>query len=225
MDERTSLSRRKAAAPHWPAPASSPRADLAWWDAPYIGPRKAWGAQPVRFQWSVPETDTHRADELAGRALQSSQKRISRADRIRAAAQARQKLISAIAGGSPPNLCRSGTTVATNGMGAAKTSTARAKSWKHYADVARRPGKPVTINNQISRFRVRDARRDLLPDRRLKELGLKEPTPDWTWDEFLAIAKAFTKADKNQYGYGLRGSGTWALLYPSEFALCNGAKC
>jgi multiple sugar transport system substrate-binding protein len=59
---------------------------------------------------------------------------------------------------------------------------------------------------------------------RLKELGLKEPTPDWTWDEFLAIAKAFTKADKNQYGYGMRGGGTWALLYPSEFAYANGAE-
>jgi ABC-type sugar transport system, periplasmic component len=83
----------------------------------------------------------------------------------------------------------------------------------------------VTINNQIISLPLAgDARRDLLPHRPLKELGLKEPTPDWTWDEFLALAKGFTKADKNQYGYGMRGGGTWALLYPSEFAYANGAE-
>ena len=54
MDERTSLSRRKLL--HTLAGAGViTAADLAWWDAPLIGPRKAWGAEPVRFQWSVPE--------------------------------------------------------------------------------------------------------------------------------------------------------------------------
>src|SRR5258705_3797774 len=54
MDERTSLSRRKLL--HTLAGTGVIAAsDLAWWDAPYIGPRKAWGAEPVRFQWSVPE--------------------------------------------------------------------------------------------------------------------------------------------------------------------------
>src|SRR5713101_1040670 len=54
MDERTSLSRRKLL--HALAGTGViAAADLAWWDAPYIGPRKAWGAEPVRFQWSVPE--------------------------------------------------------------------------------------------------------------------------------------------------------------------------
>src|SRR5258705_5902993 len=54
MDERTSLSRRKLL--HTLAGTGViAAADLAWWDAPYIGPRKAWGAEPVRFQWNVPE--------------------------------------------------------------------------------------------------------------------------------------------------------------------------
>ena len=48
--------------------------------------------------------------------------------------------------------------------------------------------------------------------------------PDWTWDEFLAIAKAFTKADKNQYGFGMRGSGTWALSLPQRILYANGAE-
>src|SRR2546430_10382999 len=30
-------------------------ADLAWWEEPLIRPRRAWGAAPVRFQFSVPE--------------------------------------------------------------------------------------------------------------------------------------------------------------------------
>jgi hypothetical protein len=53
----------------------------------------------------------------------------------------------------------------------------------------------------------------------LKELGLGA-TPDWTWDEFR-IAKV--SGGKNQYGYGMRGGGTWALLY-RRFALANGAE-
>ena len=31
------------------------------------------------------------------------------------------------------------------------------------------------------------------------------------------------QADRNQYGYGMRGGGTWAVLYPTEFAYANGA--
>jgi len=54
MDERISLSRRKLL--HTLAGAGVIAAtDLAWWDAPYIGPRRAFGAEPVRFQWSVPD--------------------------------------------------------------------------------------------------------------------------------------------------------------------------
>ena len=30
-------------------------ADLAWWEEPLLRPRRAWGAAPVRFQFSVPE--------------------------------------------------------------------------------------------------------------------------------------------------------------------------
>jgi len=59
---------------------------------------------------------------------------------------------------------------------------------------------------------------------RLKEYGLKAPGDDWTWDEFLTLAKGFTKPDKNQYGFGMRGQGTWAVLYATEFMYANGAQ-
>ena len=54
MDERIWLSRRKLLHALTGAGVIA-AADLAWWDAPFIAPRKAWGAEPVRFQWSVPE--------------------------------------------------------------------------------------------------------------------------------------------------------------------------
>src|SRR4051794_35798966 len=54
MDERTALSRRKLL--HTLAASGViAAADLAWWEEPLILPKRAWGAEPVRFQWSVPE--------------------------------------------------------------------------------------------------------------------------------------------------------------------------
>ena len=110
-------------------------------------------------------------------------------------------------------------------MGAVEDLTSRAKAWKHQQDVQDTAWQTVTVGNQIVSLPLAltlDAifyRTD-----RLKELGLKAPTPDWTWDDFLEIAKGFTKAGENRYGYGMRGAGTWAVLYPSEFAYANGAE-
>src|SRR5260370_28808529 len=81
-------------------------ADLAWWDAPYIGPRKAWGAEPVRFQWSVPEpTRIALMNSLVER-FNQSQKDFAVQIEYVPHAQTRPKLISAITGGSPPDLCQ-----------------------------------------------------------------------------------------------------------------------
>src|SRR5271169_2230228 len=137
MDERTSLSRRKLL--HTLAGAGViAAADLAWWDAPYIGPRKAWGAEPVRFQWSVPEpTRIALLNSLAER-FNQSQKDFVVAIEYVPQAQARQKLISAITGGSPPDLCQAWDNWVGqfNGMGAVEDITARVKAWSRYADVA-----------------------------------------------------------------------------------------
>jgi multiple sugar transport system substrate-binding protein len=141
-------------------------------------------------------------------------------------AQARQKLISAISAGSPPDLCQAWDNWIGQfqGMGAVEDITARTKAWKHYGDVQATAWQTVSSGDKIISLPLALTLDGIFyRTDRLKELGLKEPTPDWTWDEFLAMAKAFTKPDKNQYGYGMRGAGTWAVLYPSEFAYANGA--
>jgi multiple sugar transport system substrate-binding protein len=202
-------------------------ADLAWWDAPFIVPRKAWGAEPVRFQFSVPEpTRIALVTSLVERFNQSQKDFVVQVEFV-PQAQARQKLISAISAGSPPDLCQ----VWDNwlgqfqGMGAIEDLTARVNAWKHKEDVQPTAWQTVSVGQSIVSLPLAVTLDGIFyRTDRLKELGLKEPTPEWTWDDFFAMAKAFTKADKNQYGYGMRGAGTWAVLYPSEFAYANGAE-
>jgi multiple sugar transport system substrate-binding protein len=136
MDERTSLSRRKLL--HALAGTGViAAADLAWWDAPYIGPRKAWGAEPVRFQWSVPEpTRIALMNSLAER-FNQSQKDFAVQIEYVPQAQARQKLISSIA-------ARSGTTGSASSTAWARSKTSpRARSPGSTTRMSRRrPGKP-----------------------------------------------------------------------------------
>jgi multiple sugar transport system substrate-binding protein len=225
MDEGNVLSRRKLL--HALAGTGViAAADLAWWDAPLVAPRRAWGAAPVRFQWSVPEpTRIALMNSLVER-FNQSQKDFAVQIEYVPQAQARQKLISAVSAGSPPDLCQiwDNWVGQFNGMAAVEDITARAKAWKHYADVESTAWQTVTIDNKIVSLPLALTLDGIFyRTDRLKELGLKEPKPDWTWEEFLAIAKAFTKADRNQYGYGMRGAGTWAVLYPTEYAYANGA--
>ena len=225
MDECGSLSRRKLL--HTLAGTGIiAAADLGWWDAPLIAPRRAWGAEPVRFQWSVPEpTRIALMNSLVERFNQSQKDFVVQIEYV-PQAQARQKLISAISAGSPPDLCQvwDNWVGQFQGMGAVEDISALAKAWKHYGDVEATAWQTVTIDNKIVSLPLALTLDGIFyRTDRLKELGLKEPTPEWTWDEFLAIAKAITKADRNQYGYGMRGGGTWAVLYPTEFAYANGA--
>ena len=201
--------------------------DLNWWDAPLISPRKAWGAEPVRFQFSVPEpTRITLVTSLVER-FNQSQKDFAVEIEFVPQAQARQKLISAISSGSPPDLCQmwDNWLGQFQGMGALEDLTARVKSWKYQPDVQPTAWQTVSVGDAIVSLPL-SVTLDAIFYRtdRLKEYGLKEPTPDWTWDDFLTLAQGFTKTDKNQYGYGMRGAGTWAVLYPSEFAYANGAE-
>ena len=226
MNDRWSQSRRRFL--HTLAGAGViAAADLGWWDAPFISPRKAWGAEPVHFQFSVPEpTRIALVTSLVERFNQSQKDFEVRVEFV-PQAQARQKLISAISAGSPPDVCQ----VWDNwlgqfqGMGAVEDLTSRVKSWKHQQDVQPTAWQTVTIGKEIVSLPL-SVTLDAIFYRtdRLKEYGLTEPTPDWTWDDFLRMATAFSKKDKNQYGYGMRGAGTWAVLYPSEFAYANGAE-
>jgi len=147
MDERTTLSRRKLL--HTLAGAGVIAAtDLAWWDAPYVGPRKAFGAEPVRFQWSVPDQTRIALMNSMVERFNQSQKDFAVQIEYVPQAQARQKLISAITGGNPPDLCQvwDNWVGQFNGMGAVEDLTARAKAWKHYADVVPNAWQTVTIN-------------------------------------------------------------------------------
>jgi multiple sugar transport system substrate-binding protein len=172
--------------------------DLGWWEEPFLSARKAYGATPVRFQFSVPEPKRTALVESLVQRFNQSQKDFEVKVEFVPQAQARQKLITAVASG---------------------------KDWVHYKDTLPIAWETVTVKGRILSFPwvvTNDAiyyRTD-----RLKEYGLTAPKDDWTWDEFLALTKGFTKPDKNQYGFGMRGAGTWAVLYATEFMYGNGAQ-
>jgi multiple sugar transport system substrate-binding protein len=202
-------------------------ADLAWWDAPFISPRKAWAAQPVRFQFSVPEPTRIALVTSLVQRFNQSQKDFEVKVEFVPQAQARQKLISAISSGSPPDVCQvwDNWVGQFQGMGAVEDLTDRVKSWKQRPDVQETAWQTVSAGDRIVSLPLALTLDGIFyRTDRLKDLGLKPPAPDWTWDDFLAIAKAFSKPNENQYGYGMRGAGTWAVLYPSEFAYANGAE-
>src|SRR4029450_12082454 len=105
MTERALLSRRKLL--HTLAGAGViTAADLRWGEAPFIAPRQAWGAEPVRFQWSVPEpTRIALMNSMVERFNQSQKDFVVQIEYV-PQAQARQKLVSAVSAGSPPDLCQ-----------------------------------------------------------------------------------------------------------------------
>src|SRR5262249_13772361 len=128
MDDRALLSRRRLL--HYLAATGViTAADLAWWDEPLIAPKRAFAAEPVRFQWSVPEpTRIALMNSLAERFNQSQKDFVVQIEYV-PQAQARQKLISSITGGNPPDLCQAWDNWIGqfNGMGAVEDITARAK--------------------------------------------------------------------------------------------------
>jgi multiple sugar transport system substrate-binding protein len=202
-------------------------ADLAWWEEPLLSTRKAYGAAPVRFQFSVPEPKRNALVESLVQRFNQSQKDFEVKVEFVPQAQARQKLITGITAGNPPDCCQvwDNWVGEFEGMGAVEDLTGRVKDWKHYKDVLPLAWETVTVKGKVLSFPwvvTNDGvyyRTD-----RLKEYGLPAPKEDWTWDEFLTLAKGFTKPDKNQYGFGMRGQGTWAVLYATEFMYANGAQ-
>lgn len=226
MSDRWRLSRRDILKGMAAAGALT-AADLAWWEEPLVSPRRAFGATPVRFQFSVPEPKrTALVESLAQRFNQSQKDHEVKVEFV-PQAQARQKLISGIASGNPPDCCQvwDNWVGEFEGMQAVEDLTAKVKDWKHYADVTPIAWQTVTVKNKILSFPwvvTNDAvyyRTD-----RLKEYGLKAPKDDWTFDEFLTLARGFAKPEKNQYGFGMRGQGTWAVLYATEFMYANGGQ-
>jgi len=201
--------------------------DLAWWEAPLLSPRRAWGAAPVRFQFSVPEPKRTVLVESLAQRFNQSQKDFEVKVEFVPQAQARQKLVAALASGNPPDCCQvwDNWVGEFEGMGVVEDLTARVKDWKHYGDTLPIAWQTVTVKGRILSFPwvvTNDAvywRVD-----RAREYGVKPPKDDWTWDDFLALTRAFTKPENNQYGFGMRGQGTWAVLYATEFMYANGAQ-
>jgi len=201
--------------------------DLAWWEAPFLGARKAFGATPVRFQFSVPEPLRISLIESLVERFNKAQSDVEVKVEFVPQAQARQKLITSISAGNPPDCCQmwDNWLGEFDGMGALEDLTGQIKGWKYYASTAPTAWQTVSLKGKIVSFPLaltNDA--IFIRTDRVKEYGLKTPTFDWTWDDFLTLAQGFTKPEKNQYGFGLRGGGTWAVLYATEFMYGNGAQ-
>ena len=105
MDDRLRPSRRRFLQT-LAATGGIAAADLAWWEEPLVTPRRAWGAAPVRFQFSVPEPKRTALVESLVQRFNQSQSDFEVKVEFVPQAQARQKLITSIAAGSPPDCCQ-----------------------------------------------------------------------------------------------------------------------
>ena len=226
MDDRWCVSRRRFL--HTLAASGViAAADLPWWEEPFLASRRAYGATPVRFQFSVPEPKrTALVESLVERFNKSQTEHEVKVEFV-PQAQARQKLISSIAAGTPPDCCQvwDNWVGEFEGMGAIDDLTGKVKEWKHFKDVLPLAWQTVTVKDRILSYPWVVTNDGLYwRTDRAKEYGARPPRDDWNWDDFLAFTKAMTKPDKNQYGFGMRGQGTWAVLYATEFMYGNGAQ-
>jgi multiple sugar transport system substrate-binding protein len=226
MNDKRSLSRRRFLQT-MAASGVIAASDLAWWEDSFLSPRKAYAAALVRFQFSVPEPLRISLVESLVDRFNKSQSEYEVKVEFVPQAQARQKLITSVTAGNPPDCCQvwDNWLGEFNGMGALEDLTDRMKAWKYYATTAPTAWQTVTLKDRIVSFPLaltNDA--IFVRTDRAKEYGLKAPAFDWTTDDFLTLAKGFTKPEKNQYGFGLRGGGTWAVLYATEFMYGNGAQ-
>ncbi len=191
----------------------------------WSAPRRAWGAAPVRFQFSVPEPKrTALVESLVQRFNQSQKDFEVKVEFVPAGPGAPEAHHRRSPPATRPTAARCGTTgsASSRACSAVEDLTPRVKDWKHYADVLPIAWQTVTVKGKILSLPwvvTNDGvywRID-----RAKEYGIKPPRDDWTWDDFLATARAFTKPDKNQYGFGMRGQGTWAVLYATRVHVCQ----
>ena len=125
-------------------------ADLAWWEEPLLRPRRAWGAAPVRFQFSVPEPKRTALVESLAQRFNQAQKDFEVKVEFVPQAQARQKLITSIAAGTPPDCCQvwDNWVGEFEGMGALEDLTPKVKDWKHYGDVLPIAWQTVTVKGK-----------------------------------------------------------------------------
>ena len=201
-------------------------ADLAWWEEPFLSPRKAHAASTVRFEFYVPEPARYAIMQSLVERFNQSQSDVEVKVEFVPETQARHKLITAVAAGNPPDCCQMWDAWLGEfwNMGALEDLTDRIKRWRFYGTTLPAAWQAVSVKDRILSLPLTFTTEAIYirPDR-VRENGLAMPTPDWTWDEFLALAKGLSKPDKNQYGFGLRGAGKWAVVYATEFMYGNGA--
>src|SRR5207247_562410 len=107
-------------------------------------------------------------------------------------AQARQKLITSIAAGTPPDVAQvwDNWVGEFDGMNAVEDLTPKVRDWSGYKDVLPLAWETVTVKKRILSFPwvvTNDGvywRTD-----RATEYGAKPPKDDWNFDDFLAYAK------------------------------------
>src|SRR5574337_1340249 len=105
MDDRWRSSRRQFLQT-LAASGAIAASDLAGWEVPYLSPRKAYAASTVRFQFSVPEPLRISLVESLVERFNKSQSDVEVKVEFVPQAQARQKLITAVTAGSPPDCCQ-----------------------------------------------------------------------------------------------------------------------
>jgi len=165
-------------------------------EKPFLSPRKAFGAAPVRFQFSVPEPLRISLVESLVDRFNKSQSDVQVKVEFVPQAQARQILITSISAGNPPDCCQmwDNWLGEFDGMGALEDLTGQIKGWKYYASTAPTAWQTVSLKGKIVSFPLaltNDA--IFIRTDRVKEYGLKTPSFEWTWDDFLTLAKGFTK--------------------------------
>ncbi len=153
--------------------------DLTWWMAPFVSPRKASAASIVRYQFSVPEPKRTAIVESLVERFNKSQSEVEVKVEFVPQAQARQKLITAVAAGNPPDCCQmyDNWLGEFDGMGAVEDLTERARKWKHYADVLPGAWDTVTVKGRTLSLPL-DCFNDAIFYRtdRLKEYSLQQTT-------------------------------------------------
>ena len=151
MDERRILSRRQLQDNGRQGALAA--ADLACWEEPDPTAQSV-GAAPVASSSACPSPSampsSNRSSSASIRRRRTSRSRWSSAPQ----AQARQKLITSITAGNPPDCCQvwDNWVGEFEGMGALKDLTAKSKEWKYYKDVLPIAWQTVTVHNKIASF-------------------------------------------------------------------------
>jgi len=194
---------------------------------PFLSPRKASAASTVLFQYNSPDAPRIPLVQSFVDEFNKSQSEYEVKIDWVPQAQSRQKILASIVAGNPPDVTMvwDQNLPEFEGMGALEDLTSQVKGWKHYAATNPIAWQTVTVKGKIVSFCLGYTNDGVfIRTDRVKEYGLKMPNFDWTWDDFLTLAKGFTRPEKNQYGFGMRGAGQWAFTYATEVMYGNGAQ-